>query len=786
MRRLIVLIAWGALAPQFSAGDEVDYVAQIKPLLVARCYACHSALRKKSGLRLDTAAALIKGGDAGPAVEPGNAGASYLIEMLTGDSGTRMPPESEGSALSAEQVELFKRWINEGAHAPAEVPQPDPREHWAYHAPVRPGVPQVNNVAWVRNPVDAFVAAGYDAEGLTPVAEADKSTLLRRVYLDLIGLPPTPEEQSAFLNSTSPTAYEDVVDRLLASPQYGERWARHWMDVWRYSDWSGYKEEVRDSARHLWRWRDWIVESLNADKGYDRMAMEMLAGDEIAPTDPDVLRATGFLVRDWYKFNRDVWLQATVEHTGKAFLGVTMNCCRCHDHKFDPISQVEYYRFRAIFEPYNLRTERMPGEAELTKNGLSRACDLTPETPTYLLERGDERRPKKDVAITAGTPEVFGSALKVEPIEMPVLEYYPALQEFALNEDLTHASDQVAAAEKLLAKAEAAVADAQKRLVAKATAAPIVAQANGTNGQVTTPAPAIAASGSKKGSQTGDAQSNSDAPIDLAALVSNAESASKHAATVRAGREALLARIAADKAKYGLAPGEDVIILAAAAAKAERRFALCQAQEQHDSAEHALVAAEAAAKPNDAASAKLIADDEKKVADSAAVLAKAHAAMADTNSTYTPLGTEIPHQSTGRRLAFAKWLVDRNNPLTARVAINHIWLRHFGAPLVDNTFDFGLRSPKPRNQSLLDWLAVELMENGWQMKHIHRLIVTSSAYRLSSSSKGATDKDVAADRDNHFLWRMNSRRLEAEAIRDSVFSTAGEFRSRARRARYRL
>ncbi len=255
---------------------------------------------------------------------------------------------------------------------------------------------------------------------------------------------------------------------------------------------------------------------------------------------------------------------------------------------------------------------------------------------------------------------------------------------------------------------------------------------------------------------------------------------------MRAGREALLARIAADKAKYGLAPGEDVIILTAAAAKAERRFALCQAQEQHDSAEHALVTAEAAAKPNDAASAKLIADDEKKVADSAAVLAKAHAAMADTNSTYTPLGTEIPHQSTGRRLAFAKWLVDRNNPLTARVAINHIWLRHFGAPLVDNTFDFGLRSPKPRNQSLLDWLAVELMENGWQMKHIHRLIVTSSAYRLSSSSKGATDKDVAADRDNHFLWRMNPRRLEAEAIRDSVFSTAGEFRSRAGRARYRL
>ncbi len=175
MRRPIVFIACCVCVAIFGE-RSVDFVSQIKPILVARCYACHSALRKKSGLRVDTAAELIRGRRR-PAIEPGNAGASYLIEMLTGDSGTRMPPESEGSALSAEQIELFKRWIDEGAHAPAETPQPDPREHWAYHPPVRPGVPKVQNVAWVRNPVDAFVAAGYDAEGLTPVAEADKSTL---------------------------------------------------------------------------------------------------------------------------------------------------------------------------------------------------------------------------------------------------------------------------------------------------------------------------------------------------------------------------------------------------------------------------------------------------------------------------------------------------------------------------------------------------------------------------------------------------------------------------------
>ncbi len=310
MRRFIALIASVmALLPITAAGDEVDYVKQVKPILTARCYACHSALRKKSGLRVDTAVDLIAGGDAGPAVVPGKSADSYLINMLTGESGSRMPPEDEGAALTAEQIAVIKQWIDEGAHAPAETPLPDPRDHWSYHPPTRPAVPKVQNAAWVRNPIDAFVAAEQESQGLLPVPTANKATLLRRVYLDLVGLPPTRDELAAFLADDSPNAYEAVVERLLASPQYGERWARHWMDVWRYSDWAGYKEEIRNSARHIWRWRDWIVESLNADKGYDRMAAEMLAGDELAPTDPNTLRATGFLVRNWHKFNRNTWLE---------------------------------------------------------------------------------------------------------------------------------------------------------------------------------------------------------------------------------------------------------------------------------------------------------------------------------------------------------------------------------------------------------------------------------------------------------------------------------------------
>ena len=729
MRWLIVLIACGALLPRLSAGEEVDYVAQIKPILVARCYACHSALRKKSGLRLDTAVAFIEGGESGPAIQPGKSSESHLIEMLTGTSGTRMPPENEGSALTAEQIALIKKWIDEGAHAPPETPQPDPREHWSYHPPLRPAVPQVRNAAWVRNPIDAFLAAGQESQGLVPVAEADKATLLRRVSLDLVGLPPTRDELAAFLANDSPTAYEEVVDHLLASPQYGERWARHWMDVWRYSDWSGYKEEIRDSVRHIWRWRDWIVESLNADQGYDRMALEMLAGDELAPNDPATLRATGFLARNWFKFNRDVWLESTVEHTAKAFLGVTMNCCRCHDHKFDPINQVEYYRFRAIFEPHDVHTERVPGQADVAKDGLPRACDMKPDAPTYLFEHGDEKRPKKDEVIAPGVPESLGPPLKVAPVDLPVLAYYPALREFALQEDLAQAAERVASAESALTKAQRAVAAAQKNDQSKAAEA--------------------------------------------TAAVAAAELAMKQLATARAAHESLSARIAADKAKYGLTPNANKEQLALAAGKAERELALCQAQEQQAAAVQELTAAKAALKPSDAATATAVAAAEKKVADSAAALAVAHAALAEPSASYQPLGEELPHHSTGRRLAFARWLVDRQNPLAARVAVNHIWLRHFGAPLVDSMFDFGLRSPPPRNQPLLDWLAVELMEHGWQMKHIHRLMVTSSAYRMSSTSAGANAANLAADRDNRFLWRMNTRRSEAEVVRDSVFYTAG-------------
>jgi uncharacterized protein DUF1549 len=239
-------------------------------------------------------------------------------------------------------------------------------KHWAFSVPQRPPVPTVENREWVRNPIDAFLSAQHQKRDLQPLPPTDERVLLRRVYLDLVGLPPNVEETKDFLSDRSPEAYEKVVDQLLSSPRYGERWGRHWMDVWRYSDWYGTREleEHRNSQRHIWHWRDWIIDSVNKDKGYDQMILEMLAGDEIAPTDPDTLRATGYLARSFYRFNRNVWLFDTVEHTSAAFLAITLKCARCHDHKYDPIAQEEYYKFRAFFEPYDVRLDRIPGQSQ--------------------------------------------------------------------------------------------------------------------------------------------------------------------------------------------------------------------------------------------------------------------------------------------------------------------------------------------------------------------------------------------------------------------------------------
>ena len=442
-----LVLAVSLLSPLSEAAEEVpsthsvDYERDIKPLLLHKCTACHGALKQNSGLRLDAGELIRKGSDNGPVVQPEQVSSSLLIERVTAtDVAIRMPPEGQGERLSEAQVDLLKAWIDQGAVSPADEQIPeDPRLYWSYQIPVRPQTPPVRNQTWVRNPVDAFIAAEHEKRGLLPSQDASREVWLRRVTLNLLGLPPTREELHLFLDDASVNAYETVVDRLLARPEYGERWGRHWMDVWRYSDWYGSRggNEIRYSQRHIWRWRDWIVESLNEDKPYDQMVVEMLAGDEFAPADPDVLRATGFLGRNWYKFDRNVWMFETVEHSSQAFLGLTLKCARCHDHKFDPITQEDYYRFRAFFEPHDVRTDPVSGNADtekdatlgpVLKEGVARVFDKTLDAKTFVFQRGDNRYPDESKLMTPAVPRAMGAlAAEIQPVSLSLESYYPQL-----------------------------------------------------------------------------------------------------------------------------------------------------------------------------------------------------------------------------------------------------------------------------------------------------------------------------------------------------------------------
>ena len=934
---LLGLLCFGSVSA-VSGADEVDYARQIKPIFAKKCYACHGALQQKSGLRLDTAALIRKGGDGGAALVPEKPEESLLWDILTGKDGRLMPPEGEGTVLSADEIELVKRWIIQGGQGPAdEQPQVDPRQYWSYQLPRRPAIPAVKHPEWVRTPIDAFVAAEHDRRGLIASPAADRSIWLRRVYLDLIGIPPTRTQLQAFLADQSPTAFETVVDDLLSRPQYGERWGRHWMDVWRYSDWYGSRgiNEIRYSQRHIWRWRDWIVDSLNEDLGYDQMIVQMLAGDELAPTDPNIVRATGFLGRNWYKFDRHVWMFDTVEHTSQAFLGLTLKCCRCHDHKFDPVSQEEYYRFKAFFEPHHVRTDAVSADlgtekdatlGPVLKTGLARIYDKDLEARTYLFQRGDNRAPDEKRPLEPGVPAPLGNTtLAIQPVVLPVEAYYPALQPVVSDGLIAQAQQAVQQTAADLTQAQGAVAAAQQKLAefqqrregdptSDSSLTPIVfrddfsrarpeiwktqsgdwAYENGHlvekavtsfatmtanvklppnvsvrlkykvlepeglrsigfsfdyldagNSQdvythINSLSQGIQAFHRVAGQQHYPAAGlfkttdvirlgevltvdltireqhltmsmNGGTPFEYRlpvprrigafAIWAHDGSAEFHELEIRelrpdlpelqrglqiaqntvaaaelkqltaiAERDSLTARVQAERAKYAVPPAPNVSELAHVAGRNERLAAVAKAREALFVAEQGVVAIKAALNakpPADLAAAEL------KVTTAEQALQAAQVAATQPDGKYTELGPQYPTTSTGRRLALARWIAHPQNPRTARVAVNHVWLRHFGQALVPSVANFGLNGDRPSHPELLDWLAVEFMEQGWQMKPLHRLIVLSNTYRQSSGINEATRPNLQADSTNRYLWRMNVRRMEAEVVRDSVLSSAG-------------
>jgi hypothetical protein len=705
------ILAVACMFAQAHAGDKVDYLTQIKPILERRCYACHGAIKQRGGVRLDTVALMTRP-RADPVVVPGDAKASFLHRAILGEGGVELMPR-EGQPLTDDQVALIKAWIEQGATGPAdEPPMKDPREHWSFVAPVKPAPPRLNDPMWAANPVDAWIAAGWQSAGVAPTPPADRRTLIRRVHLDLIGLPPSPQQVEAFVADESPDAWEKLVDRLLASPQYGERWGRHWMDVWRYTDWMGYRNELRESARHIWRWRDWIVRSLNADMPYDRMIVHMLAGDEAAPTDESALTATGFLARNYFRYNRNVWMENTLEHTAKAMLGLTINCARCHDHMYDPITQEDYYRFRAFFEPHQLRTDRLPHQPNVELDGLPRIYDAAP-APTHLFIRGEEDRPDTSRSFDPAIPSIFGATGAIQPVKLPLEAWHPSIRDFEQKRILQAARDE--------AQKKQAALDALK---ARSPAA---------------------------GAQE----------LSLA---------SKHVKARQAQLQSLEARIAADRARYADPPAADSKERIAQAAQLTRQATLLTTQADYLTAKQEEAEAQAQ-DPSGFKAATKAAVSKHKLALKNYNLAKN--AMKQDPVDYEPIGPTYPSQSSGRRLALATWIASKDNPLAARVAVNHIWMRHFHTPLVASVFDFGLAGKSPSHPQLLDDLAVRLMESGWSMKSLHRLIVTSRVYRLASTLGPADHPARTIDPDNKLYWHFNARRAEAEAVRDSLLAVSG-------------
>jgi hypothetical protein len=866
-----------------------DYLRDIKPVLKARCYACHGALKQKAGLRVDTAANIRKGAKGEAIVALGKPTDSELLYRLTTkDLDDRMPPE--GAALKVDEIAAIKEWIAAGAPVPkGEAAEAAPREHWAFQVPKKMQLSGDSG-----NLIDGLLEDRRVALGLKTQPEAERTILIRRLYLDLIGLPPT----RAQLADQRP--WNEIVDELLNNPQHGERWARHWMDIWRYADWYGLGAQLRNSQKHIWHWRDWIVESLNQDKGYDRMILEMLAADELAPEDPKALRATGFLARNYYLFNRTTWLDATIEHTGKAFTGLTLNCAKCHDHKYDPITHVDYYRFRAIFEPHQVRLDPVPGVTDFEKDGLPRVFDNHLDIKTYLHLRGDPKNPDTNRVMQAGVPAArdyvrtthlaspraavvaaqkeLAEARKKEanaPKEKSNPKPKPPLPtpKFAVKDDFSklnaelwevvgkgwkfrdgavHQTTATRETERLVLRPKMAHdfeltcrythtgGSTYKSVTFRFDVSPDRKYANFVYTSAHAPGPKLHVAYTRGGASTYPPDGLVAQPIAIGKPYTLRLAVRGRLVNVWLNGKFQIAYTLPDRKPGGrlelsgfdaTVAFDDVSIralqadvklaesknkapevkaarsveiieakLAAAEATVSSLQAMFAAEKTRGNADAfkktALLAARREAEAMKAAGEfemKAFAKDANKAKAARAKIANAEkklAAVAKGQGTYTALRaakkaletpahkeaqypTTYPETSTGRRLALARWIVSKENPLTARVAVNHVWLRHFGEPLVESVFDFGLRAKRPVQAELLDTLAVKFMESGWSFRHLHRLIVTSRAYRLSSSTAKADSNTLAADPDNNYYWRMNARRMEAQVVRDSLLHLAG-------------
>lgn len=681
-------LAW-VFASDLAIGAEADspqFESDVRPILKAHCWQCHGEVDELKG-ELDTRLArfLRKGGESGAAIVPGRHRESLLYQRVASGE---MPPGSK--RLSAKEVAVLARWIDSGAPTLRPEPETLPREafftteerrHWAFQPIRRSTLPNVTNPELLRSPIDAFLLSRLESQGLSFGSVADRPALIRRLTFDLHGLPPTPEAVDRFVADVSPDAYERLVDRLLESPAYGERWARHWLDVAGYADSDGVTKDDRVRG-WAWKYRDYVIRSFNASKPWDEFLVEQIAGDELltppysdlAPAQAERLIATGFLrmapdATEGTVPEPDVARNQVVAEVIKvastSLLGLSVGCAQCHSHRYDPITHTDYYRMRAVFEPaYDWKNWRGPGGRLISQ--------WTKETRELAAAVDKEVAGLKQLH----TAELDAAADQV--IEERVIAKLP---------------------EELREKARAARkapkdkrTDEQKKLVEEH--------------------PFLKING---------------------AWLDQIDGAPK-------------AKI--DKKWKPL-------IDAAAAKRPARDMLMCLSEVPGKVSTTFLFARGDFKQPRDE-----VAPSELSV--------------------LNPDGVEIPSNNpklptTGRRLAWARHLTSGRHPLVARVLVNRFWMHHFGKGLVATPADFGLQGERPSHPELLDWLAAEFMESGWNLKHLHRLILTSTAYRQAATRRQELD---AVDPDNRLLGRMPVRRLETEAVRDSLLALSGRLSTR--------
>jgi len=764
-------------ATRSTLATEVSFETDVYPILKEHCFECHGAQRQKSGYRLDIREIAFQGGDSGEAaIVPTDAGASSLVRYVTSlDTGDRMPPEDSGvDPLTSQEISILRNWVNAGAEWPDQLAGTTAQSPlWSLAPLTRPDVPPSSETHKYTNPIDDFIAMKLHEHDLSIGREADATSLIRRATFDLIGLQPTPQEVESFLNESRDATiandtYQRLVDRLLDSPRYGERWARHWLDVVRFAESDGF--ETNQPRPNAWRYRDYVIDAFNADKPYDQFVREQIAGDALGA---DI--ATGFIVGGpWDRVKspdpvltaqqRSDELHDMVSTTGSVFLGLTIGCARCHQHKFDPISQTDYFAMVACLS--GVRHGERPLTQKVEAENQEKIDVLRRQQAEHIAAI-DELIPMAEPSLAEPRRSKVIALRNVERIK-PILTKHVRFEITKTTNDLEPCIDEL----------ELWTEDGRNVALNARPSSSSDYQGNSKHQLMHIHDGVYGNSRSWIAGTTGTGWVALEMPQP------------ERIVRIVWGRDRLnefLDRLAIG---YHVDVSEDGISWQTVTSANDRT----PFQTDVSGTEQEPSALDSEQRTAWLQNQAQLAEIEKKIAELTTPRMVYAGTFESPQPTYRlsrgdPMQPKevvvaaglasvgenltIPSDATEqqRRLLLANWIADPKHPLTARVLVNRLWQYHFGTGLVDTPSDFGRNGGKPSHPELLDWLACELICSGWSIKSLNRLIVTSRTFRQSSlfNAKAAT-----IDADNRLLWRFSSRRLEAEALRDSILFVSGQ------------